>query len=189
MGFVASNFAKIPSQGYDWYVFILEEGWNDQLHLELRENFDNLSTVVGQDVLVVRGSDARPKGFQNEIHNHYALHLRGVDFQRLLSCLMVTNKPPLVDDESSKKLEDAIIMFFPLHDQIRKEGLVVPFLHDLAIAIKNPEAEAALRGLNESVFNEKWSWLSKYFEIKPSFFGVSIKVNEIIDDMFSHPKG
>ena len=54
MGFVATDLAKVPAHGFDWYLFLLTDSWEDPVQDALLSNFDQLSTAVGTECLVYR---------------------------------------------------------------------------------------------------------------------------------------
>ncbi len=75
------------------------------------------------------------------------------------------------------------MIVFPLKTKYLKAGDVTDFFKDLLLALKDPTATLALDDLNEQTIEEKWSWLSQYFEYTPHFFGFDIHVNKIIQDL------
>ena len=57
MGFVATDLATVPVDPRDsWYLFLLEDNWQDDLRRQLADNFMNLAREVGPHSLVVRGA-------------------------------------------------------------------------------------------------------------------------------------
>ena len=57
MGYIATDLARVPAAGFRWYVFLLEDNWNDQLREELSRNFEGLAAEAGPEVLVIKGSE------------------------------------------------------------------------------------------------------------------------------------
>jgi len=55
MSFHTSDIAKIPNSGYDWYLFLLMESWDDSYHEAIIKNLHNLANAVGPNCLLVTG--------------------------------------------------------------------------------------------------------------------------------------
>lgn len=39
MGYLTTDIARIPSTGFDWYIYVLSDGWIDPLRDEMDKNF------------------------------------------------------------------------------------------------------------------------------------------------------
>lgn len=184
MGHVASNLALIPSAGYhgkyEWFIFMLEDRWRDDLRSEFSENFMTLSTEVGTENLVVIGSDR--KQFYNDAFLHYALYLRGFDSEHFpLPALLISNKHP--EEVKVKDGEiNANVMIFPIENQYIKPGSISAFLRELCYALKDKEANKALEKLDETEIKKHWGWINKYFDLKPNFMGFGININAILEE-------
>ncbi len=194
MGYIACDISSIPSEGFNWYVFILTDSWSDGLRDELARNFERLAVDTGPGVLVVKGAD--PEGFYSEIFNQVLVHH---DFEKgrvSLPALLVSNKSlrdlknyfetfdhesghnPEMNVEEPPTSDDIKVALFPLNEHYMSKGSIIDFLREMS---------SSLRDHNSIIEKDptKWKWLIKYFEIKPNFFGFGINFNEVISDYFS----
>lgn len=185
MGFITTDIARIPSQGFEWYVFVLLDGWSDPFRDEIEKNFDRLVAAVGRDCLVVRG--AEPEGFYNQVLNSELMTLATEKNKRpALPSLIVSNRPPISMNEHTgiKSMDDAKIMIFPLAEKYVKPGSVTSFLQKLAENIKEKSLDEIENDQDQARLKSKWRWLIEYLELKPNFYGFGINLNKVLEDLF-----
>ena len=180
MGFLSTDIARIPATGFEWYVFMLEDNWEDNLRQEFHNHFDTLSREVGPNALVVISD--RPNDLFFQVFSKYRLYLEGYDSDQFpLPSLLVTDTSPKAIIDDSDKLKNAHIIIFPIEKHYIQEGSIIDFLRDLCNALQDPEAFQALEELNETKIYDKWGWLTRYFDLKPNFMGFGINLNAILD--------
>lgn len=184
MGFITTNIANVPTRGYEWYIMLIEDGWEDDLRETLSGNFEELANRVGSDALVVKGlewEEFYPRGFdQNVVQNS------GPSPGPPLPAILVTNKPPNRidwDTADSGVSIDPKIIFLPLAEYDQPTETLGNFLDNLVHSLKDPGAIEALEQGDEKYIEEKWAWLNKYVNIKPNFFGFGIDMENIISDI------
>ncbi len=90
--------ARLKLVGFDWYVFFLEDNYQDDLRKELSDNFAVVAEELGPDSIAIRGTDRAH--FYGALFERYAMAERGVDGGFFpLPALMIT-------DTSPRELED-----------------------------------------------------------------------------------
>ena len=184
MGYIATDLARVPKGDYDWYIFLLEDGWNDDLRSELSDNFRTLARQVGPSALVVQGADPLP--FYDQVFYEYALQeLQTETDYHALPALLITDTPPSEIREDRTRVESAKMLLMPLSKRYVRAGSITDILKELVSAIKKPEAFEALQTLDEQGMKTHWCRLLSYFELKPSFFGFGLNVNKIIEEICS----
>ena len=103
MGFIATSLAKIPAKGFDWYLFVLTDSWEDPIQNELLKNFDKLSTAVGEGCLVVRG--ANPDSFYNSLLATELGKMSGINSSTPFPSLVLSSRSIADLDESRGKMD------------------------------------------------------------------------------------
>jgi hypothetical protein len=184
MGFTATDIARIPAPGYEWYVFILDDTGDDGFRQEIRRNFDYLVDLTGgPTAMIIKGTDQR--SFFKQVYNKYRFELRGFDPEKFpLPALFVTDTSPAKVEEDRHNLDKAKMMVFPMQARYLRAGDITAFYKDLAITLRDNDAIVALEKLDTNKVREKWNWLDHYVEFKPNFFGFEIQVNKMIEDLF-----
>lgn len=183
MGFITTDLAIVPrGDAFKWYIFLLEDSWDDDLRSELSENFDNLAREIGQQALAVRGS--YPDIFSEQVINEYLIERQTTETPLVpRPALLITDEPPHEDKRDHFKREAKMILL-PLSEQYRRPGSITDILKEVARAVRDPEAFQSLQNLDPGRLERHWGWLSHYFIIKPSFFGFGIDLNAVIEDLF-----
>lgn len=182
MGYLATNLSTIPSKGFSWYIFFLLDKWSDPLRDEVEKNFSQFAAEVGSDCLAVQGTDRVT--FYNQILDSELMKLTLKGERPPLPALIVSNYSPgsMDDSKGIKDMSNAQLMIFPLAVKYIRPGSITEFLKDLATTLKDGSPEELQ---TKEEIQKKWSWLVKYFELKPSFFGfVQVNLNQILEDLF-----
>lgn len=185
MGYIATDIARIPAEGFEWYVFVLLDGWDDPFRNEIERNFDRLVEAVGPDCLVVRG--AKTEGFYNQILNSQLMTLAADEYRKPpLPALIVSNRAPSNMDASTGVVstEGAKVMIFPLSERYVKPGAVTNFLQKLAENIKNRSFDEIAEDADPKALKSKWRWITEYMELKPNFYGFGVNLNKILEEIF-----
>jgi hypothetical protein len=188
MGYIATNLSTI-SEGFNWYIFFLLDDWNDTFRQEVEKNFNTFARAVGPKCLAVQGGGDR-ETFNDDVVGFYngaiaselsKLSARGGNLP--LPALVVSNRSPQKMDDSSgiKDMSNAQVMIFPLTEKFIKPGSITEFLKDFASHLKTDSLDELT---SREKAREKWSWLTRYFELKPCFFGVEVNVNQALEDLF-----
>ncbi len=181
MGYQASNIGTIPANGFNWYIVFVEAEFNDDLRKEIENHFSALGKEVGENVLVVRGYDA--KEFRQPFSEASALFEERWSVRIDLPALLIMNRPPVEVMDSAIDLDTTKVICFPLRPIYERHRTVVPFLQELCQALQNPQALEVLDEINPSGVKKFWEWLTKYVEIKPGAFGVSVDLGKAISDL------
>ncbi|MEH1967957.1 hypothetical protein [Nostoc sp.] len=149
---------------------------------EVEKNFSQFAAEVGSDCLAVQGTDRVT--FYNQILDSELMKLTLKGERPPLPALIVSNYSPgsMDDSKGIKDMSNAQLMIFPLAVKYIRPGSITEFLKDLATTLKDGSPEELQ---TKEEIQKKWSWLVKYFELKPSFFGfVQVNLNQILEDLF-----
>lgn len=181
MGYSANKIGTIPASGFDWYLIFVESEFIDGLGKEIEDHFKALSKEVGEKNLVVRGFDA--KEFREPFSEASALFEDRWSVRIELPALLIMNRPPVEVMDSAIDLDATKVICFPLRPVYESHQTIVPFLQELCQALQNPQALEVLDGLSPSGVKKFWEWLTKYVEIKPGAFGVSVDLGKVISEL------
>ncbi len=183
MGFVATDLATVPiDPRYSWYLFLLEDHWQDDLRRQLADNFMNLAREVGSNSLVVRG--AHPEQFYSQVLYEYALSDRMDRREKILPAILVTDTPPRELRHNDAAVPGARIALFPLASMAARPADLTAFLQVLCATVRSPEAMEDLKRLDKDDARRRWGWITRYLELKPSFFGFGVDIDAMIDDFW-----
>jgi hypothetical protein len=174
MGFLARTIARVPTTGYQWYVVLLEDDWDDELREELRRNFATLARRAGPEALVVRGLD--PRDFSRSIYQAYQL-----EGPTRLPAILVSDLSPAEAEANPDRRAKAVTVVFPLGGRGSRLKGIPELLEKVVQALHDEQAVEAIRRLDSRTIKERWKWL-KYVELKPNFAGMGINLNAIWED-------
>lgn len=165
MGYAARTLATVPRQGFDWYVFYVEDSFDDELRRQLRANFDQLAKQVGPDALVVKALDPDEMAIE--------WGLLGVTPPGLV---VADHVPTYGEERAGRRIE------LGLQAEFAKSHSIVGLLQQLVKALNDPEAMAVLDDAHAEPGRLRtfWGWVAEYAELKPNFMGFGINGNAII---------
>src|SRR6266496_3985923 len=92
MSLIATDFATVPSTGFDWYLIFLEKAFEDDLHKDIEKHFMTLGRETGKGVLVVRGFD--PTVFRDSVCETPAFNNDTWKNRIQFPSLVVMKRPP-----------------------------------------------------------------------------------------------
>jgi hypothetical protein len=189
MGYTASSVATVPAinglgQEFQWFIFLLTGGWQNDIRDEIQRNFDYLAEEIGTENLLVKGTD--PGRFYQEVIRQYFLHLKGIDEGSIpLPALLVTDTVPAKVTFNDGEV-NARVIIFPLAEALIRDGILTDFLRKLSSTLKDTEAFDDIKELGEKKIIEKWGWIPRYCTFKPKFFGFEIDFSAILEDLMKN---
>lgn len=187
MGYVVTDLARLPADGFEWFVFFLEDSYQDDLRRELAENFEALARDVGPACLVIRGADR--EGFWSDVLFTYAIEGRGIKRENLpLPGLLVTDTPVSDLQANPDTAASAKVILISLAQRYRRPGSVTDILRHISQAVRDPAAMRALEVKDIDGLRNHWGWIPKYLEMKPSFCGFGVDLDAIIEDQLFEGK-
>ena len=180
MTMVASKIGSVPTEGFEWYIVLLEGPFGDEIREQIDKYFLALGKEAGPDVLAVRGYDA--KEFRDSFIESAAFY-GGEDWKAVdVPAIVVTDALPGAVEHRGG-LDNAKVMIFPLRQIHEQHKDISSFLKRLLAALQAPEATVALEKLDASKIEKNWGWLTRYVEMKPGFFGFKADLERIVNDV------
>ena len=174
MGYLARNIARIPSAGFEWYVIVLEDDWDDDLRRDIDRNFNNLVDRVGEKSLTVRALN-NPRDFTEQVHDAY-----GLETTAPIPALLISDLPPTNALQHPEMRSNANTIIFPLGRKGSGVKDLPGFLEKITTALRDDDAVGALKKADKRAINEKWGWL-RFLELKPNFIGFGADLNKVLE--------
>jgi hypothetical protein len=90
MGLMVYSLDSIPvNAGRDYFVYLLDYGWDEPISNALRNNFDEMAKIAAKNrAVIIKGTEAAH--FENEVMSWH--HINNEDAGGLLPALLITNK-------------------------------------------------------------------------------------------------
>jgi hypothetical protein len=91
MGLMVHSLENIPeSARRDYFIYLLDYGWDEPISNALHRNFDRMAQLASKTkAVVIKGTEAH---FQNEVMSWH--HINNEDAAELLPGLLITNAHP-----------------------------------------------------------------------------------------------
>ena len=143
MGLYVQTLNNLPKESnLDFYIYLLDYGWNEPLGEVLYQNFDQMSRLASENnAVVIRSSNRRH--FEDEVLSWH--HINGQDADKLLPAILITNRNPhefrlnVFEDVPEPDLELKLILI-PLKKFCSTTTEVVDLIQDLFKDIKQKKA-------------------------------------------------
>jgi hypothetical protein len=173
-----SRLGMIPS-GYSWYVWVIDDGWNDSVRQEFRDNIENLASAGNGHFLVI--NSLQPGSLANAVIDAYK-----IEGELQAPALVVTNLS-VAEKNSVSKIGKSVTpeektITISLKPYSNKPGEITKLLIKLSNSLKEDDPQDSLENLDRSKIERRWGWL-RSLELKPNFCGFGINFNEIIDEL------
>lgn len=180
MTMCASKIGSVPTEGFNWYIVLLEGPFGNAIREQIDKYFMTFGREAGSDVLVVRGYDAT--AFRESFIESAAFYGPG-DWKNVdVPALVVTDALPTAVEEHDG-LDKARVMIFPLREMYEKHKDISFFFEKLLAALHSVEASNAIEKLDKSKIEKYWGWITDYTEMKPGFFGFKADLGKIIGEL------
>lgn len=103
MGLMIHSLENLPSSARrDYFIYLLDYGWNEPISDALRNNFDKMAQIAAKNkAVVIKGTEIAH--FQNEVLSWHRINNENAE--ELLPALLITNKHPQYFRESNEMFE------------------------------------------------------------------------------------
>jgi hypothetical protein len=101
MGLMIHSLDNIPkSARRDFFVYLLDYGWQEPISQALRDNFDKMAEIASKNkAVVIKGTDVAH--FESEVMSWHQINNENAE--ELLPALLITNKHPEYFRESNRE--------------------------------------------------------------------------------------
>jgi len=187
MGLMVHSLEGIPEGHHrDYFIYLLDYGWNEPLSEALRKNFNNMATLASkQENAVVIMSTEVGAHFSDEVLSWHSINGDDADKESLLPAILLTNRHPSVFRQKSFRENDNVeddlkLVLFPLKKHCKDTTQVVELIQKIFQKIKKGEdlenfeiTKQKKKGLRGA--------LASSLVIEPKFMGMGISLNKLKD--------
>lgn len=103
MGLMIHSLENIPSSARrDFFIYLLDYGWNEPISNSLRDNFDRMAQIAATNkAVIIKGTEVAH--FENEVMSWHKINNENAG--ELLPALLITNKHPQYFRESNREFK------------------------------------------------------------------------------------
>lgn len=187
MGLMVHSLEGIPEEHHrDYFIYLLDYGWNEPLSDALRNNFGHMATLASEkkNAVVIMRTDAGVH-FSDEVLSWHHFNGDDVENEQLLPAILVTNRHPTEfrrrADRENEIAEDGLKMIlFPLKKYCKNTTDVVSLIQQIFTSIKLGKdldnfgiVKEKKKGIGGAIANS--------IMVEPNFAGVGFSFNKFRD--------
>ncbi len=144
MGLMVHSLEGIPDDHHrDYFIYLLDYGWDEPLSEALRKNFGKMATLASEqkNAVVVMRTDPGVH-FSDEVLSWHSINGDNVDSEQLLPAILVTNRHPAdfrrrAMGTADQHVEDNLkLILFPLKKYCKDTTQVVELIQKIFSKIK-----------------------------------------------------
>lgn len=144
MGLMVHSLEGIPDDHHrDYFIYLLDYGWDEPLSDALRKNFNKMATLASEqkNAVVVMRTDPGVH-FSDEVLSWHSINGDNVDSEQLLPAILVTNRHPIefrrrAMGMTDRRIEDNLkLILFPLKKYCKDTTQVVELIQKIFFKIK-----------------------------------------------------
>jgi hypothetical protein len=183
MGLMIHSLEGIPEDHHrDYYIYLLDYGWNEPLSDVLRNNFGKMATLASEqkNVVVVMHPDSGVH-FSDEVLSWHSINGDDVDRDQLLPAILITNRHPIeFKYRTSNNNENLKLILFPLKKHCKDTTEVIELIQKIFLKIKQGQ------DLDDfGITKQKKKGVSGAFVnsiiLEPNFAGMGFSFNKFIN--------
>jgi hypothetical protein len=186
MGLMVHSLEGIPEEHHrDYFIYLLDYGWNEPLSDALRKNFGQMATLASEkkNAVVIMRTDAGIH-FSDEVLSWHNINGDDVENEQLLPAILVTNRHPAefrkrAARENDKAEANLKMILFPLKKYCKDTTEVVSLIQQIFTSIKLGKdldnfgvAKEKKKGVGGALANS--------ILLEPNFAGIGFSFNKFI---------
>lgn len=176
------------SEGHhrDYFIYLLDYGWNEPLSDALRNNFGQMATRASKkkSAVVIMSTEVGTH-FSDEVLSWHSINGDDVDSEQLLPAILVTNRHPAefrkrALREDIKAENDLKMILFPLKKYCKDTTEVVSLIQQIFTSIKLGKdldnfgiTKVKKKGIGGAIANS--------ILLEPNFAGMGFSFNKLIN--------
>ncbi len=189
MGLMVHSLENIPeTKNRDYFIYLLDYGWDEPISKAIRDNFDNMAKIASKNrSVVIKGTELAH--FENEVFSWHKIN--NEDAKDLLPALLITNTHPRYfrdygatwkgnhfvrsDEDSKMKL-----IIIPFKKFCKTSTEVITLIQKIFEDIDNKKdlssfqvAKELKQGNNNAIVDA--------LILEPNFYGVGLNIKKIIN--------
>jgi hypothetical protein len=146
MGLMVHSLEGIPEGHHrDYYIYLLDYGWNEPLSDALRNNFGQMATLASEqkNAVVIMRADLGVH-FSDEVLSWHSINGENAENEQLLPAILITNRHPAefrrrAQSENDLSETNLKLILFPLKKYCSTTTEVVELIQNIFTKIKQGE--------------------------------------------------
>ncbi len=187
MGLMVHSLEGIPETHHrDYYIYLLDYGWNEPLSDALRNNFGKMANLASErkNAVVIMRTDAGVH-FSDEVLSWHSINGDDAEKGQLLPAILVTNRHPAEFRDRAMSIKDDVednlkMILFPLKKYCKDTTEVVSLIQEIFTSIKEGKdldkftpAKEKKKGIGGALANS--------ILLEPNFAGIGFSFNKFIN--------
>lgn len=187
MGLMVHSLEGMPEEHHrDYFIYLLDYGWNEPLSQALKNNFGQMATLASErkNAVVIMRTDAGVH-FSDEVLSWHSINGDDADNEQLLPAILVTNRHPAEfrkraireDNEAEANLK---MILFPLKKYCKDTTEVVSLIQQIFTSIKLGKdldnfgiAKVKKKGIGGAIASS--------ILLEPNFAGMGFSFNKLVN--------
>ncbi len=187
MGLMIHSLTGIPDQHHrDYYIYLLDYGWNEPLSEALRNNFKQMALLASEqkNAVVVMHPDSGVH-FSDEVLSWHSINGEDAEKNQLLPAILVTNRHPAEFKNRVATSQDEIretglkLILFPLKKYCKNTTEVIELIQRIFSKIKEG------KDLDDfAIVQKKTKGVGRAFAdsiiLEPNIAGIGFSFNRLV---------
>lgn len=183
MGLMVHSLEGIPEGHHrDYYIYLLDYGWDEPLSEALKKNFNKMATLASEqkNAVVIMHTDSGTH-FSDEVLSWHSINGEDVDKEHLLPAILVTNRHPFEFKTRSLEIDrtdnNLKLVLFPLKKHCKNTTEVVDLIQKIFSLIKQGKdlndftiTKKKTKGIGGAIVNS--------IIMEPNFAGMGFSFNK-----------
>ncbi len=187
MGLMVHSLEGIPAGHHrDYYIYLLDYGWDEPLADALRKNFQKMATMASkqENAVVIMPSETAAH-FADEVLSWHSINGDNANDEKLLPAILVTNRHPsefrrrTMDGKNDTETNLKLVLF-PLREHCKNTTEVIELIQKIFAKIKNEEnlddfaiTKEKKRGIGRAIVNS--------ILLEPNIAGMGFSFNKLVN--------
>lgn len=188
MGLMVHSLEGIPDEHHrDYFIYLLDYGWNEPLSDVLRKNFGRMATLASEqkNAVVVMHPDTGVH-FSDEVLSWHSINGDDAEREQLLPAILVTNRHPaafrrkamgMIDEQSDENLK---LVLFPLKKHCNNTTEVVDLIQRIFSKIKEGQDLDDFTVTKQKRMGVGGAFANSII-LEPNFAGMGFSFNKFIN--------
>jgi len=182
MGLMIHSLEGIPENHHrDYYIYLLDYGWDEPLGNALTKNFGKMSTLASeqQNAVVIMPTTVGSH-FSDEVLSWHSINGDDAEKENLLPAILVTNRHPAEFRRGGTAEGNLKLVLFPLKKHCKDTTEVVSLIQNIFQSIKDGKDLDDFQVTKEKKRNIAGA-LASSIMLEPNFAGVGFSFNRLVD--------
>lgn len=184
MGLVIRTLEDLPeTSDREYYIYLLDYGWNEPLDQALKDNFDKIATSVSKHKGVVIRRSEEGIHFTDEVLSWHNINGQDAEKEKLLPAVLITNRSPRIfkDLEDKRRTDkDIRLVLIPLKKFCKTTSDVVNALVKITNDIKEKKDLSDFR-VSKELKPGIGNAIVKGIVLEPKLFGMGFSFNKMVE--------